>query len=535
MPDVLVPYDRPFPFIFLSRNFAYYKNNAEIVEWDVGQRPTVWWEYPEENIIDGNRESYCRIQGLGYFVSADAYAYLKLDLSESIMPGEQVDVITFECDPQYPLWGLTIRSYTDANLSLGVITHKCAYHKFTGGQYESGASQRVDGQWLGNPLSQTAPTGLDGQFVTIFLEDPIESDHPYIKLEITGCARNISAFDASFDWGLWDNEIAPPNGPTLSTSNPKPSPLGGNNNHMELSATSNDIYTAIRPIRMREDHEYILKFSERKKKISGSYSEHLEPFEVHIFYYDRDYNTLGYGTLYKSDESRHELTWGEETLRINYNDGGTRYSGSSDLSTKALVPDGTMFFGFRFYLHYNTTGDSEWKIDDILIYRNSLPAGFKHHQRLLYDSSYCSIHNIQEPFGVVKIRRIGMFGYDFSLSRGKGYGAVVYDLGGQASANPQSINDGVLAGPINRGLRGNILGVYTPKSGNKRKRTMQIIGTTEQKEAILSRTLIGLIDTNGDWSEYVIIKSTLTCQSIPSLSGRDDEFDYIMSFRVEET
>ena len=58
---------RPFPFLFLSKDYARLKNGAKIVNgWAGGSgiTPSEVSGFPRENVGDGSRATYCEITDL---------------------------------------------------------------------------------------------------------------------------------------------------------------------------------------------------------------------------------------------------------------------------------------------------------------------------------------------------------------------------------------------------------------------------------------------------------------------------------------
>jgi hypothetical protein len=328
----------------------------------------------------------------------------------------------------------------------------------------------------------------------------------------------------------------PSNGPTIIQNDPNPYTKGINSNHYLLDTTGKEFQqyinwqgTNIKPL-----DEYVLKFWHKMLPDSGTGAT----WQVNIAYYDSERNYLGQYTLYENDGTD-APTWVEATFLINYKEGYKRYSGRDETGNKHEVPADTHSFRFSFALTKNPGYDDGWKLDDFYLYRGTIPAGLGHHERYGYNGVPRSWIGIRENSGISKIRRLGMFKYEFATSRQKNRLAHIYDIGGKAFINPQAMSRGITGTIENRNANGTILGTFTPKGGVKRTKTITMMCTKEQLEYLedlaSSHGLVGMIDPQCEWSEYVISPGSMNFNVIQGVTDNPNEYHWTGTMQMEET
>ena len=105
--------DRPFPFIFCSKNYMLTKYGGLIDYVNSGGVATVNSSFPVDNIIDGNRASFAKCEKVG-MMDGGNYIDIKVDLSGTDFDGDVENLIDFllvECDTRYPCRKFEIKSY----------------------------------------------------------------------------------------------------------------------------------------------------------------------------------------------------------------------------------------------------------------------------------------------------------------------------------------------------------------------------------------------------------------------------------------
>jgi hypothetical protein len=529
--DVL---SRPFPFIFLGKNIASAAHGATIAYNDFGQTAQPVAGYPVANIIDGSRESACHVDDIAG--ETGNYASFHLDMSTSFETEEEINVILLECDPKYPIDRVEVKSYTDSGFSLGTVTHDFDNQEYVAGTYYAGLFQRANNISKRAWPSTSRPNGFDTQYTFLYLKVPIASDHPYVRFNVRRIGRNIFGSDFSFDNGLWDGEPAPPNGPTIITSDPYPNTKGANNNHILLTLTgkSADQLTQDNYVNMDPDSEYILKFAEKKSAVGDSTGQ----YRIYIEYRDIFNNTLGTEFLMRDIGSYNVGSWGEMLIRINYKDPGSaaRLSGIPSSEAVHSVPDGARMFRFWFLL--SDVNTVNWKIDDIYLYRTSIPFGFKYHSVQDYNSKKSSIIDVEDTDGLAKIRRIGMFEIDYFMSKYHNGSPSFHDLAGLVLASPQSQRESHFGIAYNRNFNGKIVGKYTAIGGAKKRKSFSVIMTKEQKDLFIDRMKesvgIGIYEPQGDWGEYEVLISTLKTNVAVDVSDNASNYFWSVTFDAEE-
>ncbi len=530
--------DRPFPFLFLSKDYARTKNGAKVVNGS-GTLAAEVSGFPRENIADGSRTTYCEIEKIAPRTLEWYSIYYDLsDLFNS--EDDRIDVVTMECDPGYPVSALQILSYTDSGYTTGEVEHTMSHRTYSGPDYWMGVPERVDGVNLGKSNHLKKPNeGHDGNHTLIFLEDSIDYNHPYVRLIVRGVGRNLHGYDGSFDNGKWDADPSS-NGPTIETSDPDPNTLGTTDNYYELSliGKSQNQWTTYVDVRIRPNSEYIFWFSE--KKTVGAFGSEPYPYQIQIEYYDKEYVSLGTQSFFKDDGTYNDGSWGTQYVRINYSRDGEKYSGATKFNSLHKVPNDTHHISIRFALVYSSGGTSHtWQLDDFQLCRANLPVDIEKTSRATQDNIWLQYIKPDDVSGTVRIRRIGMFKYLFGLSDAKDYNPLIHDVGGAISCNPQSVQDQSGGSVYNRGPNGELIGIYNKRSSPIIRRTFNIVMKPELKSKFLdlfsSPGLFGIVDMNCDWSEVAGVLNSMSFTSIPALSGESDKFDFVGSFGVEET
>jgi hypothetical protein len=528
---------RPMPFLFLGKDYARTKNGAAISEGVGHSYAAVSSGSSLQTLGDGNRTTYCQIEDIR--PRTGDYFTIYYDLSNVLVEGDRVDVIALECDSLFPVSALRISAYTDSGYSSGsdlTISHK----QYDGDDYLHGVSEMVDGVTIGKPSHTEKPNeGYDGNYTIIFLEDAIEYTSPYVKIRVAGVGRNFHGSDGSFDNGLWTDEVAPPNGPTISTSTSYPDTIGSGleNYKLGLSGKSADQTTKWYGFRIRPESEYIFRFAEHK--LIGSLANEPMPFRVEVKYYDEFQQNIGTDYLYKDGDVYSDGVWDERIIRINYLYGGLRYSGATEYgSTKHQVPDGTMSVSIRFVLMYAPPDSNIWRLDDLQLFRSDLHVDISETYKDKYDSVYFDNVNPKDVSGTVRIKRIGMFKYKFGLSDAEDYNPLKHDVGGCVYSNPQVVSDSITGDIYNRDPNGNIVGMFSSQSGPKMKRTFNMLINHQIQSELLRLfsppALFGIVDINSNWGEVAGVASNINFNSLKKIVG-DTGFDFSCSFTVEET
>lgn len=530
MPYLKIQYNEPFPFIFLSRDYASDKYGTTVTDQASGTNASVVSGYPAENVIDGNRDSFCYFQDIGGKTSNAGI--LDFDLSNSI--DREIDVILLETDVEYPIWEIEVRSYIDSGYSSGEVIHNFDKNNYVLSKYTHGVNPRVDIKNHSNYFTQSRPNSLDGRYIFLSLEDSIAIDHPYIRIFFYGSGRNYIGMDASFDYGIWDNEVSAPDGPTIITSDPNPSRLGSTNHYeLDLNGKSADQTTQWIPCQLNDDQTYIFRYY---NKMAGLGDPADFPYIVEIEY--RDFE----GTLISTEKMIKDLgldlSWTERVLIINGldTDGVRRsaltYGQSHDVPTNAAA------FRIRFRIDRNPAFlNLIWKIDDICMYKYDIKAGFSYHNNI-FNGTVKSWMDVRENSGKIKINRIGMFSLNFVLSKTADKSPQVYDLGGKVGPNPQSFSVRARGTTASRNADGRVIGLFTSGGGRKLTKVFGAPQTKDFKDEILKLSSnaypIGIYETQGDWGEYIINQSSFNANALTGDFDNPEDYIYMCIFEAEE-
>jgi len=517
--------DRPFPFIFCSKNYALAQYGAFIKSALSDGVSLVNSSYPIENIIDGNRATYAQLEKIGRMYSSNPnHINIKLDVSATGFTSNvenEINMIAIECDPMYPARQIKITTYTDSNFTSNSLVHNVSRWNYVsvGGLnfYDYGIRPRIDTDYLTPRVDSLRPDGFDGRYIFIFLDDAITYTRPYILINIRSVGRNIVGWDGTFDNGLWDAS----NNEVLTTSDPALTGNGTNNNHIRLFT---DVGTGGHQVTQysrwvswvsRPKSTYVFRWW--GKEIGYYISGNNDGYRIEILYYDK-YNTLiSSGTLY---QSYGDLTsWTNCKAIINYFDPvDAKYKSGTGL-WKHEVPAGTEVFQIRFMIRYSSSWYLTWKIDDICIYNAShIMAKLKTYDTFTQGDVLLNIPLYNDLTGICKIKRIGAYGFNFASSQSTRKRANNQDLSGYAGPNPTELSDTEEGKIFTVNAHGRVLSQFIPRGGTKRNRTISMIGSAQFRNAILdidkSAFPFGLIDPHGDFGDYVITPGAMNWSAI---------------------
>lgn len=523
MANIKLAGDRPFPFIFCSKNYALASYGATISSDTTGSpSPVVNSSFPLGNLIDGNRSSYVQVEKLGRYANSFE---IKVNINETGFPNDSentIDMLVIENDPRYPVRYLRVRSYTSSDFSTGEVEHKTHSIQTAdfGGDliYFFGIDPRVDRNII-TPFYDTNRKwidGLDGRRIFILLENSIDSSHPYVKISIKSPTRNITGWDGTWSDGLWNtgDEV-------IETSDPAGTGWGSNNNHIKIwtdtstgghqeDQISCNVSFAIVP-----NQAYIMRWIE--KQIGYVFVSGDGGYRVSVFYYDRNFASLGNALLYRSYGS--VTNWTKQWVMFNYYKRATasRWSCNAADPVTHQVPDGTEIIMIRFLLKYDAAWPTcTWKIDDWMIYNaTSLPArpGDYLVDNYANDKQLYDIPLFEDLSGTVKINRIGLYGLKFATSKFPQRPTPVQDLAGEAGASPISIDESTEGKVAVRNFNGDIVSQFIKRSGIKIQRTFNFIVEDKFKSYIADlnsqSTPFGIIDPSGEFGDFIISPGSL--------------------------
>jgi len=517
---IKIPTTEPFPFIFMGKNFALAKYGATIIYSVTGSVTTVDSSYPVENIIDGSRNTFCQINKICPFTQDSNYLDLKIDMSSSIGSGDTVNCFAIESDPNFPILEVRVWSYTDQYFSTGATEHHKSEEEYFSGKYQRGTFSRADCRWVhGWQDYRLCPTR---HLFFTFFKQPIESDHPYVRVRIQRGGKNSFGNDFSYDHGMWQFETASPNGPTIITSDPNPYTYGDNNNHalLNLSGKSADQSLGARKFTLDPEDTFQLTFYEKK---SGIGDTSVWQYNVFITYYDIHGDSLGpQQKLYTNLGTENLGSWGRQTVLINYKGtDGIRYSGEDD--AKHVVPEKFDYVSIQLVLKYDGSHVLSWKIDDWQLIGMKTNHGVENYDLITFDDRYMVMPVIYHVDGKARIRRIGFFNYKFSTTRIPHRLSRSYDLGERAMPNPRSISDETTGKIVQLDWNQRVIKEFIPAGGIKQNRTVQIICNEMQKKYLIdlygSGSTFSLVDMQNEFGEYIL---TPTGLRFVSADGEDE-------------
>lgn len=524
MPNIIkLSGDRPMPFLFCSKNYALSKYGTFINGVVSADQAFIDSSYPAENMIDGNRASYCQMEKIGKMSlgGKNNFIDIKFDISATGLtsdPTNQIDFIVMENDPAFPMRAMKVTTYTDANFSLNAQVHSHSYPSYFTipiKAYNYGVWPSIDGKRIYAREDQQRPDGFDGRFVIITLDDPITYDRPYVLIEFRGCGRNIVGWDGTFNDGLW----ASPVDEYLQTIDPI-NDYGTNDNHIEMYTDSGshavDQYTRWIKWSSLDKCTYMLQYSTKRAQFSGAYG-----YKVEVGYWNESGTLLGTGTLttfYGLD-----TVWTLEKHFINYFDpsDAKRKSGATlPEDVKHEVPAGTKIFGVRFLLEYDVSYPAcAYKIDDISIHNiTTIPAKINEIDTFTYADTVITVPKYRDLTGICKVRRIGFHQLLAATSKVGGALTPLQDLSGKSAANPTRITDSETGKTVVRNFNGRIMGQFIPRSGTKVERLLNMVGESHWKNFIsdLDRRSepFCMIDPQGNFSDFIISPGSINWNSI---------------------
>lgn len=400
----------------------------------------------------------------------------------------------------------------------------------------------------GTPLDTAAQlkvltVGGSGEVLTFDVETySIYSATPSNPVSVTGGAGSSATFNLTW------LSITP--NPDHATESPVE---GNSNNHIILSGCEGVLQqSATIEFLIRNDFEYILQFY-HKTVISIS-DPSFQTYRIKITYYDWENSSLGteylildlgffsnlcvYGPT-PGAESDPVTRWVRSHVYINRKKGGRRESGCTTRSSNVVVhevPNGTKSVRVWFSINSDPTWVSAykpiWQIDDVSLssVNNLAPPGSISQIRStgLYGTATSDYHDYYEDFdfgGDVKITRLGMYQYNFSTSKQKRIPGSFHDLGGLVGANFSGLSYSTRGKLQQRNFAGRIIGEFISKAGTKQSKRVNIVATKEMKEAIEEfyngQKAFGLVEPQGEFSDYIIGEGTLNWKAIDPINPSD--------------
>jgi hypothetical protein len=184
-----------------------------------------------------------------------------------------------------------------------------------------------------------------------------------------------------------------------------------------------------------------------------------------------------------------------------------------------------------------------WKIDDITFYDTEIPATLSDSELIVINGSTAprlgEVFSYVDVSGLARMRRIGMYSFNFSTSKKPGQPAYLQDVGGRAGPNFISISEDITGKIVMNDIHGAIAGQFISENGVKRERTVSIICPKEQRlyinDLYTASLPFSITDPQGDFGNYIIKPGTLRWRTAPPES-LNDEHNYLWSgtFTVQE-
>lgn len=541
-----------FPFIFTSKNFALAQHGATIAFDGTDTTATEDSSFPVSNLIDGNRSSICQIDGISPWQSLspayNGFGKIHLDMSGSIAAGDEINLIVLENDLRYPVYEVSLSSYTSSDFSTGKVDH--AINREFGSVtvpvsvYEYGFQPKIDSIDLATTGPGSTPYldddllagAFDGRYAFFGLQTPITNANPYIELRFRIPGRNHYGENASFKNGLWDF----PDDETLESSDPNTAHADSSSpvylwddDYIQLDGTDLTFKRTRSLVHFfRPDHMYILQWW--NKCTFGGVSG--PPYEIEIDYYDRGGSSLGTFSLF-AETGASDLTWTQRWVPINHKRDGSRYSGrqtSALFPVEHEVPAEAAGFNIEFHIPVHAAPASIWKIDDLCLYSANNESVISELVNIYYGPAgserLITFPQIWDNSGTIKLKRLGFYSYDFGTTKQRGQTSYIQDLGGRASANPAGVSYQPKGKVTQRNFVGQVIGQFVSKAGIKQGRAFEVIATKEQRAKIddyyASSTPFGVIEPQGDFADYVIAEGSLRWRAIAAekLSDPGDYF-----------
>lgn len=302
--------DRPVPFIICSDNWATKRLGATVVLGPDNTPAIVDASFPIANLIDGSRATYMKATKISG--RTRGFVYLRFDLSATSFGSSadnRIEIVMLENDLNYPCRVVSVQSYTANDYSTGEVKHGVSvptYQTINGKKvYVNGMNPMIDMSYVVAKHSEFnwddfgdtdyATSALDGRFAFIFLADVIESDHPYIEVQLRETGKNIFGLDGTFDNGLWDSAfedkarttrltfgVVDGNNSDQSgqTADPPPDAEGSIDFYIDLTALTRNVTTEWIEVGLTPGHKYLLSFKERKTGLDVLGTTHSIEFSL---------------------------------------------------------------------------------------------------------------------------------------------------------------------------------------------------------------------------------------------------------------
>lgn len=479
-----------FPFIFTTKNHALSQYGTTVAYNDYGQNAEENTDYPASNLIDGNRSSTFQASKVSSF--NEDWASVRFDMSSSFDGAEEdINIICLESDATFPCNAVRISSYWDSDFSEGEIIHQTSYEQALGGiapidVYSWGINPKVDtissiaGRFTGDRIVM----GGDGRFMFIFLSQSLSIDRPYIRIDFCISGRNLFGPFGTFLYGLWDDPVDE----VLKGSGDDPVPYhttlttghelvyGLNDDYIEIAGTSKE--TRQLYFGMRQDHEYMLNFYH--KATDAGYPG--VKYDLQIEYFNFAWVSLGTHSLYHGGLP--VSAWKYEKIYINTHKYGAegRQSGINSNIVYGVqvhyVPDGAMGFALQWTCD---DASAQWQIDDIVLYstQNNFPSSELTFESLVGPEILIEYPKRFDFDGILKIKRIGFYGYKVSTSLASGTPAHLQDLGGASGPNPAGLSYVYSGKAFQRNFLGNVKSQFIPKTGVKQQRAFEVVASKD--------------------------------------------------------
>lgn len=527
--------DRPFPFIFASRNFALSKHGAKASWVGYGGSSTLSSDSEISNVNDGNRGSYAQFERVDEYYD-DNFIDIRLDLSDvDVAPDEKIDLFSLQMEPGYGCRQFEITSYTNSDFSTGALDHNYTTPQYLTSVdpdfYQSGTWPRCDDEAIRNGGSlwdgpQESPEGFDGgQNVWWSIGNPIDlSTRKWIRIKLVSPNNNLVGWAGTWDDGLWPGSVDE----VLTTSDPAGTGEGTNNNHVRLFTDTGtgghqqDQEGMRLEWRLRNKFDtYMLTHMHRQ---DGFDAVDGDGYQIQISYYDHNFGPIFPQDvpLYIDGGGDAISQWKPKVHLINWRDtDGLYYSGEG--SEKHLVPAGAAIVLLSFYVLWDSNPSADelsWKIDDLAVFNHSkvLNQNQETYQTMIYDNKAIKVGVMRAMDGIIRINRICLSQYKFATSRANGKISHISDLAGRSGANPTTLSESSRGKIIVPDINGNIVAAFVPKSGIKRDRNVSMVGSLEFKEAIsrldYSSEPFVVIDPQSDFGDYIIRPGSMTWAAI---------------------
>lgn len=499
-------FEQPNPYIICSKDLLHTVNLGRIDWYDGGTDVTDDSDYPDQNTIDGNRDTYAQYTGIGS-QGATGTGPLLLRADYLYAPKEDYlpHIFCMETDPHYPVNQMEIIRH-DTGWGGSPTEVKASYpNTWVPSTYTHGIPPRVDGEAIGEPFdSDYRLCGLDGRYVTVFFDDvALDTDWFLYEFKIQQPGRNILGIDGSWDNGLWAAAVDEVLKGT--SDDPCPSSTGANDNYIEISTSISgaDKVSAKFRVGIRPSKEYMLGFYMKtvNTAIGGG------AYNINIQYYDREDTPLGTELLWSTTSA---FGWsGKLPCPVNYigKTDGKRYSGLQN--QRHLVPEETFTARIQFEVEADSSVTLTMKVDDVAFYDMSIPFRPEEYIKITDDGEDYIFPLVLDVSGTVRIKRLSLYEYITATSRWKNHPSTGIDMFKQAPSNPSTVDYSVQGKTIVEDFYGNIASQFVPRAGLKRKQNFTWVVNKRTADFLQSMAgkgdPIGIIDPYGDWSDWVVL------------------------------